>query len=122
MNIPANLLHLYPKERERRERAEKAMDALSVAQRVADHEDWEVWDDGEDTEVTLQTFASIRWETVGLGMDPDAYGRAAVADIIGARLGKILLDRDTLDAAFPTQVDKTEERLREEYTAKGEDW
>ena len=120
MNIPANLLHLYPKERERRERAEKAMDALSVAQRAADHEDWEVWDDGEPTEVCLQTFASITWDT-GEYINGGDY-RFAVADIIGARLGKILLDRDTLDAAFPGQVDKTEERLSEEYTAKGEDW
>lgn len=106
---------------ERQKRRDGMMDALVKAKRHADYDDWEIWDDGQDTEVCLQTFVAVRWETVGCGIDPSASTRAAIADVIGARLGNILLDRETLDTAFPDQVDRLEEHLSEKITAWGED-
>lgn len=106
---------------ERQKRRDDMMDALAKAKRFADYDDWEIWDEAKDTEVCLQTFVAVRWETVGQGLDPYDDTRAAIADVIGARLGNILLDRETLDTAFPGQVDRLEEHLSEKITAWGED-
>jgi hypothetical protein len=113
-------VHLSPTARARQEKRDLLMDALVRAKRRADYDDWETYNEGEDDEVCLQTFAEVQWETVGFGNDPDAYGRAAVATITGARLGNILIDPDTLDAAFPGSVAKIEERLSEQFTRNGE--
>jgi hypothetical protein len=63
----------------------------------------------------------VQWETNDDPRYPGRRFRDAVAHVLGARLGNILIDRDTLDAAFPGHVDAIEERLSEEYTARGED-
>jgi NTP pyrophosphatase (non-canonical NTP hydrolase) len=113
-----NALYPTPSQIARRERHDKLMDDLARAKRRADHDDDEFWDEGKPTEVYLQTFAEVAWETCEW-INGGTY-REAVAHIIGARLGNILIDRDTLDAAFPGQVDAKEERLSEEFTARGE--
>jgi hypothetical protein len=110
----------WEKTRIRQEARDRLMDALAKAQRKADYDDFETFDEGQLHEVTLQTFAEVEWST-----DEDMAGRpfrVAAAYVIGARLGNILLDRDTLEAAFGKQVGALEERLSEEFTARGEDW
>jgi hypothetical protein len=117
MNAP---VHLSPTARARQEKRDLLMDALILAKRRADYDDWETYKEGEDDEVCLQTFAEVQWETVGCGIDPRDERREAIAVVTGARLGNILIDPDTLDAAFPGSVAKIEERLSEQFTRNGE--
>jgi hypothetical protein len=117
MNAP---MYLYASERERQKRRDDAMDALARAKRFADYDDWEIWDECKDTEVSLQTFVDVEWESNDDPRYPGRVFRDATAHVIGAQLGNILLTRETLDAAFPGQVDRLEERLSEEFTAAGE--
>jgi hypothetical protein len=113
-------VHLYPSERARQEKRDLLMDALIRAKRRADYDDWETYNEGEDDEACLQTFAEVQWETVGAGIDPRDECRKAIATITGARLGNILIDPDTLDAAFPGSVARKEERISDEFTKAGE--
>jgi hypothetical protein len=115
-----NALYPTPSQIARRERHDKLMDDLARAKRRADYDDFELWDEFQGAEVCMQTFAEVVWETIGCGLNPHDECRTARAHIVGARLGNILIDRDTLDAAFPGQVDAKEERLSEEFTARGE--
>ena len=112
--------HLYPSERARQEKRDLLMDALIQAKRRADYDDWETYNEGEDDEVCLQTFAEVQWETVGVGLDPRDEAREAIAVVTGARLGNILIDPDTLDAAFPGSVAKIESRISDQFTRDGE--
>lgn len=119
MNIPATILHLYPREQERQKRRDALMDALAKAKRRADYDDYLFYDEGQETEVSLQTFAEVEWETIGIGLNPHDQARVARAYITGARLGRILIDRETLDAAFGN-VDALEEDISEQFTREGE--
>jgi hypothetical protein len=110
----------WEKTRIRQEARDKLMDALAKAKRTADYDDFETFTDATGDEVTMQTYLEVEWST-----DEDMAGRpfrVAAAYVIGARLGNILLDRDTLEAAFGKQVDALEERISETFNTNGEDY
>jgi hypothetical protein len=112
----------WEKTRIRQEARDRLMDALAKAQRKADWADYETFDEGQPHEVTVETFAEVVWDSEEDPRYPGRLFHVATAYVIGARLGNILLDRDTLEAAFGKQVDALEERLSEEFTARGEGW
>ena len=106
------MTYLYPAERERQQKRDAMMDNLARAVRRADFDDWEFWHEGQPTEVYMRTFFDVTW-------DEGERGPFAVARIIGAEFGNILIDRDTLDAAFPGEVAGKEKRIGKQFTQWG---
>jgi hypothetical protein len=90
--------------------------ALARARRAADIDDTFTFDLGEPTEATLRCFAEVEWDEADDPRYPRQIFREAHVTLLGAQLGRVLLDREQLLVAFGSGVEALEETLSEKWT------